>query len=290
MSKDAYEDIAQNLSDKMKSTLTPANDGVFSKNCPGVVTAKADAANEKYFVLAKVDENEVRAYVDLGSQCVTIQREDADQVEIKCTVMEKLPTIEGYGSGRVTPCGEANVNLTVDQVTANVLVLIVPNESQAIPIIVGQPFTKQRHVTVVRRRNTVGIFEEKKNLDESDDTIELIDIPDLPRCPACLWAKKLTVVPPNYVGFVKPYVTGSEPNADVFVNDQPRGQEGQDHCLPCCVVNADAGNETCISAMHVSYEAPNIQAIEWAVRSEVYYLNEGPMQDVKSSCSATQPC
>ncbi|KAH7958070.1 hypothetical protein HPB51_027944 [Rhipicephalus microplus] len=40
MSKDAYEDIAQNLSDKMKSTLTPANDGVFSKNCPGVVTAK----------------------------------------------------------------------------------------------------------------------------------------------------------------------------------------------------------------------------------------------------------
>ncbi|XP_075735827.1 uncharacterized protein LOC142776300 [Rhipicephalus microplus] len=40
MSRDAYEDIAQNLTDKMKSTLTPANDGVFSKNCLGVVTAK----------------------------------------------------------------------------------------------------------------------------------------------------------------------------------------------------------------------------------------------------------
>ncbi|KAH7962180.1 hypothetical protein HPB52_014735 [Rhipicephalus sanguineus] len=42
MSRDTYEDIAQNLTDKMKRTLTPANDGVFSKNCLGVVTAKDD--------------------------------------------------------------------------------------------------------------------------------------------------------------------------------------------------------------------------------------------------------
>ncbi|KAH7979238.1 hypothetical protein HPB49_008804 [Dermacentor silvarum] len=40
MSRDTYEDIAQNLTDKMKRTLTPANDGVFSKHCLGVVTAK----------------------------------------------------------------------------------------------------------------------------------------------------------------------------------------------------------------------------------------------------------
>ncbi|KAL3228240.1 hypothetical protein MRX96_024026 [Rhipicephalus microplus] len=41
MSRNAYEDIAQNLTDKMKNTLTPpANDGAFSNNCLGVVTAK----------------------------------------------------------------------------------------------------------------------------------------------------------------------------------------------------------------------------------------------------------
>ncbi|XP_049275943.1 uncharacterized protein LOC125760209 [Rhipicephalus sanguineus] len=40
VSRDTYEDIAQNLTDKMKRTLTPANDGVFRKNCLGVVTAK----------------------------------------------------------------------------------------------------------------------------------------------------------------------------------------------------------------------------------------------------------
>ncbi|KAH7952665.1 hypothetical protein HPB51_028175 [Rhipicephalus microplus] len=212
-------------------------------------------------MLAKVNGNEVRAYVDLGSQCVTIPREDADQVEIKCTVMEKLLTIKGYGSGRGTPCGEANVNLTVDKATADVLVLIVPNESQAITVIVGQPFTEQRHVMVVRRRNTVRVFEEKKNLDESDDTLEFINIPDLPRRLAFLWAKELTVVPAKLRWICQVLRYGQRTNADVFVNDQPRDQEGQDHCLPCCVVNADAGNETCIPAMNVSYEAPNIQAI-----------------------------
>ncbi|KAH7937147.1 hypothetical protein HPB49_008169 [Dermacentor silvarum] len=73
----------------------------------------ADAANEKYFMLAKANGHDVRAYVDLSSQCVTIRREDADRIGVKCTAIDKPLTIGGYGSGRVTPCGEANVNLTV---------------------------------------------------------------------------------------------------------------------------------------------------------------------------------
>ncbi|KAH7933463.1 hypothetical protein HPB49_012905 [Dermacentor silvarum] len=113
----------------------------------------ADAANEKYFMLAKANGHDVRAYVDLGSQCVTIRREDADRIGVKCTAIDKPLTIGGYRSGRVTPCGEANVNLTVDQATADVPVLIVPNESQAIPLIVGQPFTEQPHVTIPRNIN-----------------------------------------------------------------------------------------------------------------------------------------
>ncbi|KAL3191892.1 hypothetical protein MRX96_059397 [Rhipicephalus microplus] len=237
-------------------------------------------------MLANVNGNEARAYVDLGSQCVIIRREDADRVKIKHTVMEKPLNIGGYGSGRVTPCGEAKVNLTVDQATTDVHVLIVPNESQAIPVIVGQPFTEQRHVMFVRRRYTVRIFEEKKNLDESDETLQFINIPDLLRRPTSLWAKELTVVPANYVGFVMPYVTGSEPNADVFVDDQPRCQEGRDHCLLCGVMNTDAENETCIPALNVSDQELNIETIKWASRSEVWRL----MQEVKSSCSATQPC
>ncbi|KAH7963471.1 hypothetical protein HPB52_021238 [Rhipicephalus sanguineus] len=77
------------------------------------------------------------------------------------------------------------------------------------------------------------------------------------------------VVPPNYVGFVKLYVTGSEPNADVFVDAQLRCQEGREHCIPRCVINVDAANETCIPVMNVSYQALNIKANERVARAEV---------------------
>ncbi|KAH7946749.1 hypothetical protein HPB52_003972 [Rhipicephalus sanguineus] len=94
------------------------------------------------------------------------------------------------------------------------------------------PFTEQPRITIVRRRDTVRIFEEEKNVDEGDDTLQSIEIPDLPRRPVCLWAKDSTVVLPNYVGFVELYVTGSKPNADVFADAQLRCQEGTPQQLP----------------------------------------------------------
>ncbi|KAH6931031.1 hypothetical protein HPB50_021625 [Hyalomma asiaticum] len=163
---------------------------------------QADAANEKYFLLAKGNRHDIKAYVGLGSQCVTIRREDADRIGIILTATDERLTIGGYGSGRVTRCGEATTHVTVDQATADVRVLIVPNESQAIPLIIGQPFTEQPHVTIVRRRNTLRIFDEKINEDEND-TLQSMKIPDLPQRPVCLWALESTVVPPNYVGIVK---------------------------------------------------------------------------------------
>ncbi|KAL1431602.1 hypothetical protein MTO96_002231 [Rhipicephalus appendiculatus] len=238
-------------------------------------------------MLAKVNGNEVRAYIDLGSQCVIIRREDADRVEIKYSVMEKPLAIGAYGSGRVTPCVEANVNLTVDQATAHVPTLIVPNESQAIPIIVRQPFTEQLHVTVVRRRNTVRVFEEewtKVTTPYSPSKLQIF------RGARSAFGPEFTVVPPNYVGFAKPYVTGSEPNADVFVDAQPRCQEGREPCIQRCTVKVDAANETCIPVMNASYQQLNIKVNELDVRSEACYLDEEPMQDVKSSCTATRPC
>ncbi|KAH7985183.1 hypothetical protein HPB52_024275 [Rhipicephalus sanguineus] len=107
-------------------------------------------------MLTKVNGSELRAYLDLGR--------------------------------RVTPCGEANVNFTVNQATADVLVLIVPNESQAIPVIVGKPFTEEPHIMIVRRRDTARIFEEK-NVDEGGDTLQSIEIPDLPRRPGAFGPK-----------------------------------------------------------------------------------------------------
>ncbi|KAH7967913.1 hypothetical protein HPB52_004026 [Rhipicephalus sanguineus] len=146
--------------------------GLRCFNCNKYVHSGGRGAAFVTEVDTKVNGSELRAYVHLSSQCVTIRRQDADRIGIKYSLIGKPLTIGDYGSGRVTPCGEANVNLTVDQATANVPVLIVPNESQAIPVIVGHPFTEQPHVTIVRRWNTVRIFEEEKNVDEGDDTLQ----------------------------------------------------------------------------------------------------------------------
>lgn len=149
----------------------------------------AEAANEKYFMPAKLNGHEVRAYVDLGSQCVTLRQEDADRLKISYSEPAVPFTIGGYGSGRVTPCGETSATIAIDQATADVQLFVVPSSSQSIPLLVGQPFTEQPHVTVVRRRNTVRIFEERENVHENDDTLRSIEIPDLPQRSVCLWAK-----------------------------------------------------------------------------------------------------
>ncbi|KAH6938545.1 hypothetical protein HPB50_010469 [Hyalomma asiaticum] len=177
-------------------------------------TRAVDAANEKYFLLAKVNGHDIKAY----SQCITIRQEDVDRIGRMFTATNKRLTIGDYGSGRVMLCSEANINVTDDQATADVPVLIMLNESQAIPLIVGQPFTKQPHVIIVRRRNTLRIFEEQINTDENDDTLQSIEIPDISKCPVCLWARESTVVPPNYVELLKLYITGGEPSADVFMD------------------------------------------------------------------------
>lgn len=126
-------------------------------------------------------------------------------------------------------------------------------------------------------------------MDESDDTLQSIEIPDHSKCPGCLWARESTVVTPNYIGFVKLYVTGSEHNADVLVDAQLRCQEGREHCMPCCVINVDTTNETCIPVMSISNHELSIKAHERLARAEVFHLNEELMWDEKPSCSATQP-
>lgn len=84
----------------------------------------AEVANEKYFTVAKANSCDIRAYVDLGSQCITLREEDADRIGITYAKLSKPFTIGGYGSGHVTLCGEANITLTVDQATANVPTLV----------------------------------------------------------------------------------------------------------------------------------------------------------------------
>lgn len=148
-------------------------------------------------------------------------------------------------------CGTANVHITVTQAKAQVPVYIVPDHTQSIPLLVGQPFTEQRHVTVVRRQNTLCRFEEHQDMDEDDNTLSRIQVPTLPQRRVSLWAKDSTVIPPNYVGSVGCFVQHFA-EADVFVDAQYRPKEGEEHCIPSCVAHATGDSQCFVPVANVS--------------------------------------
>ncbi|KAG0426410.1 hypothetical protein HPB47_026477 [Ixodes persulcatus] len=226
---------------------------------------KVNAQNEKYFQDALVDGKLVRAYVDLGSQCVTLRKVDADNLGISYNQPSRGCKIGGYGFGHVLPCGITEASVTVDQATARVPIYVVPSEAQAIPLLVGQPFTEQPHVTIVRRRNTLRIFEEQGSSTDDDERLRKIQIPDLPPRSLVLWAKQSVVIPPNYVGINHP-TTKKSAAGHVFVDAQLQVQEGKERCLPACVINVTEGGDTVLPILNMSNSNADISKGDAAAR------------------------
>lgn len=226
-------------------------------------------ANTKYFMDAKVNDKVTQAYLDLGSQCVTLRQSDAESLQVAYHELRKPYSISGYGSGKVVPVGEARARIKVDQAVADVELYVVPDDAQKIPLLVGQPFTEQEHVTVVRRRNTVRVFEEPI-IDGDNEDASLLDmkIPELPRRRVSMWSSEATVIPRGFVGFVNVSVSENTLPGDMYIEAQFRPQLGREHCIPRCVVTVDDHRSTCLPVVNVSSCDITFGANECVVRAE----------------------
>lgn len=107
-----------------------------------LVSLSPNMINEKYFFDAIVDKQQVKAYVDTGSQLCLMRKSDADRVGLSIMSLPNPIEIRGYGEGKLVPLGVVMVQLQVDHATSKVPLHIVPDEAQTIPLIVGQPFTE----------------------------------------------------------------------------------------------------------------------------------------------------
>ncbi|KAG0418406.1 hypothetical protein HPB47_004871 [Ixodes persulcatus] len=243
---------------------------------------QVNAQNEKYFQDALVDGKLVRAYVDLGSQCVTLRKVDADNLGINYNQPSRGCKIGGYGFGQVLPCGITEASVTVDHATARVPIYVVPSEAQAIPLLVGQPFTEQPHVTIVRRRNTLRIFEEQGSSTDDDERLQHIQVPDLPPRSLVLWAKESVVIPSNCVGIIFP-TTKESAAGHVFVDAQLQMQEGKEHCLPACVINVKEGGDTVLPILNMSSSNVDISKGDVAARGS--WCSETPETTFKRSAT-----
>lgn len=94
----------------------------------------------------------------MGSQRVTLRQFDAESLEFERQELQKAFSISGYGAGTIQVLWKARAPLRVDEATAEVTVYIVPDEAQGVPLLIGQLFTEQPHVTIVRRGKCLRLF------------------------------------------------------------------------------------------------------------------------------------
>jgi len=105
----------------------------------------------------KVNCQPARAYVDFGSQVTTVQQGDAECLKLTCNSSDKQ-LLQNYGGGCVPTVGTTSFKLQVDDVVADVGAVVKEDKVQSEPLIVGQTFTEQPGVQVVKDEPTLHFF------------------------------------------------------------------------------------------------------------------------------------
>ncbi|MCP6497740.1 hypothetical protein NL476_27650, partial [Klebsiella pneumoniae] len=80
--------------------------------------------HNKYFKNAVLNNKPIKSYIDLGSSCVTIRADVAN--ELNFSFYECITeALVGYGNGKVQPLGLFTGILTIDNVQAKVRIHVV---------------------------------------------------------------------------------------------------------------------------------------------------------------------
>lgn len=195
----------------------------------GCVTDKGDSQN-CYYVRCKVDGIETEGYVDTGCSIVAIRLSDAKRLHLKWTKCQII--ITGYGGGAAKALGKTTISLEVDLVKIRVDALIVGDNLQQVPVMIGQTFLNKGNVTLVLQDNKMRIFDSHLvNLPQMDDVLpEKIT----------LCAEADVTIPPNFIGRVS-VVCREEYNGEVYVRGGLRGEPNNAYLLPHSVITSPKG-------------------------------------------------
>lgn len=188
-------------------------------------------SNDPRFSDAFVNGKQMRAYLDLGSECVTLRRSDALQAEIKSCATDRV--LRGFGGSTVWPCGVCRVKLKVDLAEADCDAYIVPDEVQEVALIVGQPFTDLPRIVVVQKKGKLRLFDEA--------SAELPQVDQLPARKMAVWAAEATVIPSNEAADVKVKFGNYNYEGDLFIDLSIRSKPNEEHCIPRCILNTAVG-------------------------------------------------
>ncbi|KAJ8934748.1 hypothetical protein NQ314_013218 [Rhamnusium bicolor] len=215
--------------------------GHLAKDCRrNNATAKAHHADsdqthhEEYFFDCDVNGTKTKAYVDTGCGPVVIREKDA--IHLKLTWKPCNMSIKGYAGGSAKAVGLANIKLRVDQAEQQVDALIVPNNTQEIPVMIGQEFLNKDGIALLVKEGHVRIM---NNQDIP------VDMKTLPKRKVAIWAKEVTVVPSGSVAFIAVRIDGDSLGNDYYIEGGFRGQPENEWCVERCITKD--GGAVCVA-------------------------------------------
>lgn len=129
-------------------------------------------SGEKYFKSALIEGLPFEAFIDFGSECCMIRLSEFRKIYDHYDI-EALPTLKGFGNSIVKVLGRKQVDLIIDQVTANIDLLVVPDDSMHVPLLIGQTFTELPQIVVHKTSDKLEILEAGQTKESTYSKIKL---------------------------------------------------------------------------------------------------------------------
>lgn len=259
----------QHITQTIGSCCKGLQEKSYQKNTSALHLASMKNYNRSYFFDCLVNGVQSRAYVDSGCDAVMLKESEAHKMEI----MWKPANLQitGFAGGSGVALGYAKIKLSIDEAKATVTALIVPDGLLKIPLIVGQAFLNQPHVTMIVSGYVVRIYEGKpENLQ--------------PR-KIVLWAVDSTVVPSKTTIMLAVTSKDEGQSGEVFVQGGLKPVPGKEYFLEDCLTNTQDG---VIAVTNLSNQEIVIPAKKVLARGVPCQVDDCDEQEVRALISTVQ--
>jgi hypothetical protein len=103
--------------------------------------------DSKYYKNAFINGISKRCFIDFGSHATIIKDSETHNISCEWYMGDNLPVLKGFGGSIVKVLRTGTISLVIDGVEAKVEILVVPDSAMSVPLLVGQSFTEQQHIS-----------------------------------------------------------------------------------------------------------------------------------------------
>ncbi|XP_046975548.1 uncharacterized protein LOC124541665 [Vanessa cardui] len=162
--------------DSLTSTNRNSNNNVenFEKKKNTLKIDTTNDPNSKFFKTITINDHSLKAYIDFGSECTLLRKSDAKFLKLAQNY-DNIPIVRGFGQSSVIPLYKTFVSVRVDDIESIIEVLVVDDAHMQVSVIIGQNFTEQPIVTVLKNSDNLTFYlsPNKIPFDNDEDTLKL---------------------------------------------------------------------------------------------------------------------